>query len=470
MPGLRAGAPGSDLRRMTPSPTTGLRVAVIGAGPAGYYAAEHLLASEGPVVAVDMFDRLPTPWGLVRAGVAPDHPKIKSVSERFVEVAAHRRCRFFGNVELGRNISRDGLLARYDAVLYSIGSRSERKLGIEGEELAGSLAASDFVGWYNGHPDYVGLEPDLSGSRAVVIGNGNVAIDVARMLLLPLTDLRKTDTADHAIAAFAASNIREVTIVGRRGPAEAAFTTPELRELADIDGLDVGIDDPALLDVPLSNDTPDHRRAQRNIAALARYGAGGGTGERRLRFRFLRSPLEILGTERVEGVRLSINRLESDGDRVRAVDTGRRETIPADLVVRAVGYHGTPLPGVAFDEGSGIIPNDHGAVIGGDREYVAGWIKRGPIGVIGTNRADAVETVDRLLSDLAAVTSRAATAEQIFNWLQRSCPDMIDHAGWIEIDRYETTLGQQSDRPRVKLVTIDELLAAARKATPASDP
>lgn len=436
------------------------RVAVIGAGPAGYYTAQHMLASETPSIAVDMFDRLPTPWGLVRAGVAPDHPKIKSVSAQFADIACHPRYRFFGNVEFGRDISRADLLSRYDAVLYAIGARSERKLGIPGEDLVGSLAASDFVAWYNGHPDHAALAPDLSGTRAVVIGNGNVAIDVARMLLLPPDALRETDTADHAITAFGSSNIREVTIIGRRGPIEAAFTTPELRELADIEGLDIGLDQPDLLDIPLSEATPNFKRAQRNIAAWRKYGAGSDSGASRMRFRFLRSPVKFIGTDRIEGLVASVNALETIDGRVRAVDTGRTETIPADLVVRAVGYRGLPLPDVPFDEASATIPNVLGEVTGGDREYVAGWIKRGPSGVIGTNRGDGEESADRLIANLAD-TSRAAAPEAIWDWLRQTCPNMIDHAGWIAIDQHETDAGEASGRPRVKLVTIDEMLAKA---------
>ncbi len=440
------------------------RVAVIGAGPAGFFAAQHLLASEAPVVSVDMFDRLPTPWGLVRAGVAPDHPRIKSVSAQFAQIACHARYRFFGNVEIGREVTRDELLARYDAVLYSVGARSERRLGIPGEDLPGSLAASDFVAWYNGHPDHAGLAPDLSGSRAVVIGNGNVALDVARMLLLPPGELGATDTADHAIAALANSNIREVTIIGRRGPAQAAFTTPELRELADIAELDVGVDNLDLLDLPVAEGTPDIKRIQRNLTALGKYGAGASTGERRMRFRFLRSPTEILGTDRVEGMVVGINALAEADGQVRAVETGERETLPADLVVRAVGYRGLPVPGVPFDERSATIPNDRGKVTGGEREYVAGWIKRGPSGVIGTNRGDAEESAEQLLGDLQG-DSVAAAPDDIVAWLGRSCAGLVDQAGWLAIDRHETDRGSSAGRPRVKLTTVAEMLTTARPQT-----
>lgn len=440
---------------------TDFRVALIGAGPAGYYAAEHLLASAAPLVSVDLFDRLPTPWGLVRAGVAPDHPKIKSVSAQFAEIAAHPRYRFFGNVELGRDITREDLLSRYDAVLYSVGARSERRLGIPGEDLPGSLAASDFVGWYNGHPDYAALAPDLSGTRAVVVGNGNVALDVARMLLLPQDALSRTDTADHAIFAFAASHIQEVTLLGRRGPAQAAFTTPELREFGAIADLKIEISEPELLALAPPADAPDATRIQRNLAVLNRYATATATGRRRLRFGFLRAPVEIRGARRVEEIVLGINRLEFEDGIYRAVDTGARETIPADLVIRAVGYKGTALAGVPFDARSGTIPNDRGIVTGGEREYVAGWIKRGPAGVIGTNRGDGMETAELLLADLRGASSRAAAPDDVLAWLRGNCPGLVDNEGWSAIDRHETSLGADSGRPRVKLVTIGDLLDAA---------
>lgn len=438
------------------------RVAIVGAGPAGYYAAQHLLASEDPTVAVDMFDRLPTPWGLVRAGVAPDHPKIKSVSGQFAEIAGHSRYRFFGNIELGRDIARDDLVRHYDAVLYSVGASDERKLGIPGEDLPGSLAASDFVAWYNGHPDHAELAPDLSGRHATVIGNGNVAIDVARMLLLPQEALAATDTADHAIAAFKASNIREVTIVGRRGPVEAAFTTPEIRELSAIEGLDVGIEDPSLLEQEVDPTGPDHKRVQRNLAALVKYGSGSDDGERRLRFLFLRSPVEILGTDRVDGIVLAINKLEERDGRVQAVPTGEHETLATDLVVRAVGYRGKPLPGVPFDAKTATIPHVAGRVVGGEREFVAGWIKRGPSGVIGTNRGDAEESAEQILQGLNGPSS-ASAPDAITSLIDSTCPDAICHEEWLAIDRSETAAGEAAGRPRVKLVTIEAMLAAARQ-------
>lgn len=447
----------------------GFRVAIVGSGPAGYYAAEHLLSSESPVVEVDMFERLPTPWGLLRAGVAPDHVKIKSVSAQFEEIASHPRYRYFGNVEFGRDVSRDALLSRYDAVLYAVGARAERRLAIPGEDLPGSLAASDFVGWYNGHPDMTTLAPDLSGDRAVVIGNGNVAVDVARMLLLGSDTLRTTDIADHALAALASSRIRDVTILGRRGPAQAAFTTPELRELVSFPDLTVEA-------LSLSNAAPEvtnpaeDRRVQRNLAVLEQAARRAPSGDRRrLRLGFLRSPIAIRGRGKVEAVEVGVNRLELRDGEIRSFDTGERETLAADLVIRAVGYRGGALPDVTFDDRGGTIPNIGGAVVGGDREYVAGWIKRGPSGIIGANRGDAMETVERLLADLAAVSPAAASAEAILDWLGQACPCVVDQAGWMRIDRCERTAGAAADRPRIKLVTIDAMLAAAETSEPGLD-
>ncbi len=440
----------------------GFRVAIVGAGPAGYYAAEHLLLSNSPVIEVDMFERLPTPWGLLRAGVAPDHVKIKSVSAQFAEIADHPRYRFFGNVEFGRDVSRDALLSRYDAVLYAVGARAERRLAILGEDLPGSLAASDFVGWYNGHPDMATLTPDLSGDRAVVIGNGNVAIDVARMLLQGSDALRTTDIADHALAALASSRIRDVTILGRRGPAQAAFTTPELRELVSIPNLTVEVLSLANA-APEVTDPAEDRRAQRNLAVLEQAARRAPSGDRRrLRLGFLRSPIALNGRGKVEEVEVGVNRLELHDGEIRSVDTGEREALAADLVIRAVGYRGCALPDVAFDARSGTIPNIGGAVVAGDREYVAGWIKRGPSGIIGTNRGDAMETVERLLADLATASPAAASADEILDWLGETCPYVVDQAGWIRIDRCERMAGAAADRPRVKLVSIDAMLAAAK--------
>src|SRR5690242_3929159 len=340
-----------------------LRVAVVGSGPAGFYAAGALLAGGAEV---DMLERLPTPWGLVRLGVAPDHPKIKSVSRAFEKIAAQDGFRFLGNVEVGRDLQHDELVDLYDAVVYAVGAQTDRRMGIPGEDLPGSWPATEFVAWYNGHPDFQDLEFDLSGRRAIVIGNGNVAIDVARMLALTPDELAPTDTTDAAIDAIAGAGIEEIVMVGRRGPAQASFTTPELQELGELAGADV-IVDPADLEGAEPKDT----NAERNLAVLREYAAREPEGKpRRIVLRFFRSPTRILGDDRVEGVELVRNTLDENE---RAVPTGDHETLDAGIVFRSVGYRGVELPGLPFDERTGTIPNDRGRVASG--VYVAGWIK-----------------------------------------------------------------------------------------------
>ncbi len=443
-------------------------MAIVGSGPSGFYAAAALLDADLDV-RVDMFDRLATPWGLVRAGVAPDHPKIKSVSGQYAKTAAREGFRFFGHVCLGENVTREELLERYDAVLYAVGSQTERRLGLPGEDLPGSVASVDFVGWYNGHPDHVGLEPALDTERAVVIGAGNVALDVARMLLLPESDLRGTDTADHAIEALAASPVREAIVCGRRGPVEASFTTTELRELDDIDDLTIVVD-PEQVPEGIADDDTLAKGTRRNLEILRRWAEAGPDAERRNRmeFRFLRSPVELRGDGRVEEIVLGINRLETGEDgRVRAVDTGERETIPTGLVLRAIGYKGVALPGLPFDEASGTVPHTEGRVTGHDREYVVGWIKRGPTGIIGTNRKDANETVRHMLADLADAPGRALedppSPAEVEEWLRTRCPDLVDQQGWENIDAHERERGDPDGRPRVKVVDRAELAALARR-------
>ena len=434
-------------------------VAIVGSGPSGFYAAGALLDSAEPPIRVDMYDRLATPWGLVRAGVAPDHPKIKSVSGQYEKIAAQPGFRFFGHVCLGEDVTSEELLERYDAVVYAVGSQTERRLGIEGEDRPGSYASVDFVGWYNGHPDYVDLAPDLGVERAVVIGAGNVALDVARMLLLPESDLRPTDTADYAIEALARSSVREVVICGRRGPVQAAFTTTELRELDDIEGLALVVDAARFPDAAGDEDLP--KATRRNVELFRRWAEAGPApgAERTMEFRFLRSPVRILGEGDdgpVTGVELAVNRLETDDEgRVRPVDTGERETVECGLVLRAVGYRGVALPGVPFDEGSGTIPHTEGRIAGREREYVVGWIKRGPTGIIGTNRKDANETVRSLLADLSSGAREDATiasAEDVEEWISHRCPDLVDLDGWEAIDAHERAAGQDGGRPRVKVV------------------
>ncbi|MBA2630069.1 MAG: FAD-dependent oxidoreductase [Thermoleophilaceae bacterium] len=457
-----------------------LRVAVVGSGPSGFYAAGHLLKSKShPELAVqlDMYDRLPTPWGLVRGGVAPDHPNIKSVSRVYEKTAAHPEFRFYGNVELGPDVTRADLRERYHAVVYATGAQTDRRMGIPGEDLPGSWAATEFVAWYNGHPDYRDLEVDLSAERAVVVGNGNVAADVARMLALTRDELAVTDVADHALDALSESRVREVVVLGRRGPAQAAFTNPELRELGEITEADVFVDHRDVVLDPLSRAFVDsdeaHVTARKNVEILTGYAGRRPEGKpRRIVLRFLVSPVEILGEDRVTGIRICRNQLAADSaGAVRARATDALEDIDCGLVFRSIGYRGTPLEDLPFDHARAVIPNDGGRITpdGGDAlpgEYVVGWIKRGPTGIIGTNKRDAQETVDGLLTDLdAGRLNRPADPDRdaMAELLAARKPDLVAYEGWQAIDRAETHGGEPQGRPRVKLCTFEELLDAARE-------
>ncbi len=460
-----------------------LRVAVIGSGPAGFYAAGHLLKDSSGQIDVDMLERLPTPWGLVRSGVAPDHPKIKSVTRVYEKTAAHPRFRFFGNITFGEHVSREDLLSRYDAIVYATGSPSDRPLGVPGEDLPGSHAATEFVGWYNGHPDHTDLEIDLlSAERAVVIGNGNVALDVARMLVLAPSELAGTDTADHALEVLARSSVREVVIVGRRGPAQAAFTNPELLELGELADADVIVDSDELetaLAIPDPGAEADITR-RRNVEILRTYASRPPAGHaKRIVLRFLLSPSELIADSsgRLAAVELARNRLVAEGSRLRAEPTGESETIACGLVFRAIGYRADPLPDVSFDERSGTIPHESGRVLDPDSsaplpgEYVVGWVKRGPSGVIGTNKKDAQETVNAILADLSGEghprhVPEAADGEGVEELLRERQPELVTYAGWESIDRHERSRGEPAGRPRVKLTRIEEMLEVAGSEAP----
>jgi ferredoxin--NADP+ reductase len=448
-----------------------LRVAVVGSGPAGFYAAAALLGADPPAE-VDMIDRLPTPWGLVRLGVAPDHPNIKAVSRVFEKIAAKPGFRFFGNVEVGRDVQADELAARYDAVVYAVGAQTDRRMGIPGEDLPGSWPATAFVAWYNAHPDFHGLPFDLSCERAVVIGNGNVAVDVARMLALTADELGATDTADAAIESIAGSGLKEIVVLGRRGPAQAAFTTPELIELGELAGADILVD-PAELELDAASEAAladDSAIARRNMEVLREYAARKPVRHpRAIRLRFCVSPVAILGDESVEAVEVVRNELVAGEDgSVRAVPTEERELIPCGLVLRSVGYAGVELPGLPFDASRATIANRDGRVHDAEGTvvpgaYCAGWIKRGPSGVIGTNKKDATETVELVLADAQAglLPARDADAAPLEELLAERGIPFVAYAGWEAIDAHERGLGESQGRPRVKLCTWDELLAAA---------
>jgi ferredoxin--NADP+ reductase len=447
-------------------------VAIVGAGPSGYFAAASLLkfadssvAAGGPDVCVDMLEMLPTPWGLVRSGVAPDHPKIKSISAQFEKTSLDERFRFFGNIRVGEHVQADELAQKYDAVVYAIGAQSDRPLGIPGEELPGSIAAVDFVGWYNAHPHFEGMAPDLSTGRAIVVGNGNVALDVARILVSDPRELAKSDIADHALDLLHAEGVEEVVVIGRRGPLQATFTTMELRELGDLEAMaDVDvIVDPADFDSITDEQLEAAGKTVKlNIKVLRGYAETEPRGaKRRIVFRFQTSPIEIKGDGRVESVVLGRNELVDEGGRIVAKDTGAREELPAQLVVRAVGYRGIETPGLPFDDRSGTIPHTDGRVEGSANEYVVGWIKRGPSGVIGSNKKDSADTVATLLADLDGRDLGDVGddhGETLVAWLLSRQPKLVTDDHWKLIDEHERGAGEPHGRPRVKLTSVAELL------------
>jgi len=463
-----------------------LRVAIIGAGPAGFFTTDALLKTPDLACEIDLFNRLPTPYGLVREGVAPDHPSIKRVTGKFDRILEDPAVRFFGNVTFGEDVSLNDLRGIYDQIVYAVGAQSDRRLGIPGEDLAGSCPATSFVGWYNGHPDYRDLEFDLSCGRAVVIGNGNVAVDVARILVTDPEELAATDIADYALAALRESRVREVVMLGRRGPVQAKFTSVELKELGKLAGVDVIVDPAELeLDEASAAALEDARVAKKNLAILEEFAAREPTGApRRLVLRFLTSPAEVLGEGgRVCGLRTERNRLAPQpGGYLQAEGTGRFEEMEAGLVLRSVGYRGVPLPDVPFEERRGTIPNEsgrvtrepEGEVIPG--EYVVGWAKRGPSGIIGTNKPDAAATVQAMVEDAAAGVlaggqdgatddgsppggaPRAHGPDAILALLAERKPDYVAYEDWKVLDAEERARGERVGRPRVKVTRVAEML------------
>jgi ferredoxin/flavodoxin---NADP+ reductase len=453
------------------------RVAIVGAGPAGAFAAAILRRARGDVE-VDLLERLPTPWGLLRGGVAPDHQEIKRLEDTFDRQTLGRGCRFLGNVEVGTDISHAELMEHYTAVVYATGAQTDKSLGIPGEDLPGSRPATEFVAWYNGHPDYRGLTFDLSATRAVVIGNGNVAADVTRMLTLSDRELSRTDVADHALAALRESRIEEVVVLGRRGPGQAAFTSAELRELGKLEDVDARVD-PAEVELdPVSRAWLDEEgtfTARKNVQLLREFAARPARADtrRRIVLRFLRSPLEIRGRERVEAIAVGRNeivRSENGLLRARAIDE-EPEIIECGLVLRSVGYRAVPLPDVPFDERHFVLPNERGRVLTQDGAplrgvYAVGWIKRGPTGILGTNKRDAEETVTCLAEDLKAGALPAPPnpgREQLDALLAQRKPELVGVDGWRAIAAHELERGAAEQRPRIKLASHEELLAVARR-------
>ncbi len=453
-----------------------LRVAVFGSGPAAFYAVEHLIRQPGLSIQVDMFDRLPTPYGLVRFGVAPDHPKIKSVTKVFEKIASNPNFRFFGNVEFGKHLTLDEVRDRYHQVLFATGAQSDRRMGIPGEDLIGSHPATEFVAWYNGHPDFRDCQFDLSQKSAAVIGVGNVAIDVARMLCHTQAELAQTDVADYALQALANSGVEDVYLCGRRGPAQAAFTNPEIKEVGELEDADVialpdgiQLDELSKAEVAGSNDPA----LVKKVEILQGYAARTPAGKpRRLHIRFLVSPVELVGDAngRVVKMRMVRNILyKTESGSLSAKPTEEFFEVPVGLVFRSVGYRGVPLPGVPFNERYGVILNEKGRVMDPQSVkpmvglYTAGWIKRGPSGVIGTNKPDSVETVNGMLQDLQqglALTPRDADARRVQALVRERQPNVFTFADWLRLDQIEVSRGQAQSRPRVKFTRVSEMLAA----------
>lgn len=454
-----------------------LRVAIIGSGPSGFFAAA-CLQKQPLTVEIDMFDRLPTPFGLVRGGVAPDHPDIKSVARIFDRVADDSSYRFFGNVTVGKDIAHDELARFYDAVIYAVGAQSDWRLGVPGEDLLGVHAATEFVGWYNGHPDYRDACFDLSQENIALIGMGNVATDVARILGSSYEDLSGTDIASHALEALRASRVKTIYVLGRRGPAQASFTNPELRELGDLPDVDmvVAAEELKLDDASraaLAQD--DDPTARDNLETLVEYAnRAPSRRQKRIVIRFLVAPVAFDGPGRVKTMTLMRNRLEPDGHGgVKAVETGQTETIPVGLVFRSVGYRGVPVPGLPFDARAGVIPNAAGRVLAAPGAsatmpgvFVVGWIKRGPSGVIGTNKPDAQESVGLLLQDrldgklpVPEAPARAA----VVRLLDERGIDVVSYEDWRRLDQIELARGQEAGRPRIKFCRVEEMLEAVRR-------
>ncbi|MCY4172077.1 MAG: FAD-dependent oxidoreductase [Bacteroidetes bacterium] len=448
------------------------RIAIIGAGPAGFYAAGHLLKQKDTVVTIDVFDKLPVPYGLVRSGVAPDHQKIKNVTRVYEKIASHQGFRFYGNVEYGKHINLDDLSKHYHQVYFSTGAQVDRHLNIPGEDLKRSYSATDFVAWYNGHPDYTGLQFDLSKHCVAVVGVGNVAVDVCRILCRTIDELRQTDIADYALDALSESQVKEVYMLGRRGPAQAAFTHPEAKELGELSGADLFISEAeAQLDSHSEQwmNTHGDRLTAKKVELIQTLAQRSSSQKsRRLIIRFLTSP-EILhddGSGGIGSVTLRKNKLLPHEKGLRPKATDITEELPAQVVFRSVGYRGVPLSGLPFRDDWAVIPSDHGRVKG--REvivgvYVGGWIKRGPSGVIGTNKPDALETVKCMVEDIVAercFTPQFTDPHSVERMLLDRCKNLFSWKDWTEIDRLETTRGLDQGRPRVKFTSTESMLRA----------
>ncbi len=446
------------------SPSNPLCVAIVGSGPSGFYAAEALLKSP-LTIQVDMLERLPAPFGLVRYGVAPDHPKLKQPAQVFDKIALTPGFRFFGNVMVGRDISVEQLQSTHHAIVFAYGAETDRTLEVEGEDLPGSHTATEFVGWYNGHPDYRDRSFDLSAEVAVIVGQGNVAADVARMLAKPVDDLRGTDISEHALDALAGSRVREIHIIGRRGPAQAKFTNKELRELgelrkcsAEVSASDLQLEATCLKELTDKNNFV----AAKNMEVFQGWSdRRAAPGDKRIVFHFLKRPVELGGRERLESVTLETGTLIGAPFAQSAKGTGSLESLECGLLFRSIGYKGRPLNGLPFDPSKGVLIHEAGRVGNSPGLYTAGWIKRGPSGIIGTNRADAVSTVSTLMSDLPKFNATPKTGG---NGLQEALVGrgtrVVSYADWLQLDQMEVQRGALTGKPREKMTRVSEMLQA----------
>ena len=442
-----------------------LEVAIIGSGPSGYYAAQSLFGSEKKIN-ITMFDRLPTPYGLVRGGVAPDHQKIKNVIRVYEKISISSGFQFIGNVLVGKDISIDDLRNNFHATIFACGAETDRKLGIPGEDLQGSHTATAFVGWYNGHPDYRDLSFDLSQEIAVVVGQGNVAADVSRILSKTADELKQTDIADHALQQLAESKIKEIHVIGRRGPVQAKFTPEELKEFGELEDCNPVVDSSTLQLNEASQkelESPEGRTNVKNFEVFKDFANRDLTKKNRsCFFRFLEGPIELMGTERLEGILLAKNSLSGDPFKQRAEKTGETVEQKCGILFRSIGYNGIPIEGVPFDEKEGIFPNDkgrlldNGSVVNG--VYVTGWIKRGPSGIIGTNKPDSVETVNCLLEDIEKIDGEKSGNSGIMKILSEKQTRAVNYDGWKKIDEAEVKRGEPKGKPREKFTRIEEML------------
>ncbi|MFT5212044.1 MAG: ferredoxin--NADP+ reductase [Flavobacterium sp.] len=455
------------------SETTPLRVAIIGSGPAGFYTVSNLLKQRDMHISMDMFERLPTPFGLVRAGVAPDHQKYKSVTNVYNKSAQHDNFRFFGNVSYGEHLNLDDLKRHYHQIVFTTGAQSDRSLGIPGEDLAGSHSATDFVAWYNGHPDYVDCQFDLSQENVVIVGLGNVAVDVARILCKTDSELKHTDIADYALDALKLSKVKNVYILGRRGPAQAAFTPPEIKEMGELEDADISVSyDEAHIDETsrAALEESGDKASKKNVAIIEGYGEWHvHEKSKQLTIRFLVSPTELVGNAEGQVCSIKLVKNETYMDKnggIKARSNGEEEVLSTGLVFRSVGYRGVPLPEIPFNETDGVIYNCEGRITDADAKvqkglYVAGWIKRGPTGVIGTNKTDAQETVARMVEDVKSgniLNPDSPSKAALFDFVFSKQPDAVTYDDWTQIDQKEIENGIEADRPRVKFTVLSDML------------